>query len=265
MNCNACQAPLPEDSAFCPKCAAPVAEGAVAPADPLLAKLEKALGAQFEIMRLLGRGGMGAVYLARENSLDRLVAIKVLLPEAANAESNERFRREARTAAKLTHPNIVPLHTFGETEGMMYFVMGFVQGESLKDRIDRKGKIEPDDARRILGEVAGALHYAHQQGVVHRDIKPDNILIEDETGKPLLTDFGIAQSVASGETLTQMGTTLGTPHYMSPEQASGERDIDGRSDLYSLGIVGYQMLSGKLPFWSSPVLTDGLVKVLFCP
>ena len=234
-------------------------EGAVAPSDPLLAKLEKALGAQFEILRLLGRGGMGAVYLAREHSLDRLVAIKVLLPEAANAESDERFRREARTAAKLTHPNIVPLHTFGEAEGMMYFVMGFVQGESLKEMIDRKGKIEPDDARRILGEVAGALHYAHKQGVVHRDIKPDNILIADEDGSPLLTDFGIAQSVASGETLTQMGTTLGTPHYMSPEQASGERDIDGRSDLYSLGIVGYQMLSGKLPF-EGDSLRDVLVQ-----
>ena len=233
---------------FCSQCASPVAVGAKPPADPLLAKLERSLGSQFEIMRLLGRGGMGAVYLAREYSLDRLVAIKVLLPDATAAESGERFRREARTAAKLTHPNIVPLLTFGEADGMMYFVMGFVQGESLKSRIERKGKIDPDEARRILGDIAGALHYAHEQGVVHRDVKPDNILIDDENGKPLLTDFGIAQSVASGDTLTQVGTTLGTPHYMSPEQASGERDIDGRSDLYSLGVIGYEMLSGRLPF-----------------
>ncbi len=130
----------------------------------------------------------------------------------------------------------------------MYFVMGFVQGETLKGKLERQGKIGPDDTRRILGDIAGALHYAHEQGVVHRDIKPDNILIEDESGKPLLTDFGVARSVASGETLTQVGTTIGTPHYMSPEQASGERDIDGRSDLYSLGVVGYQMVSGRLPF-----------------
>ena len=248
MNCHSCQAPIPQDAAFCPMCASPVTTGATAASDPLLAALEKTGGSQFEIMRLRGRGGMGAVYLAREYSLDRLVAIKVLLPEATTGDNRERFRREARTAAKLTHPNIVPLHTFGEAEGMMYFVMGFVQGETLKGKLQRLGKIDPDETRRILRDIAGALHYAHEQGVVHRDVKPDNILIEDESGKPLLTDFGIARSVTSGETLTQIGTTLGTPHYMSPEQASGERDIDGRSDLYSLGVIGYQMLSGRLPF-----------------
>lgn len=228
-------------------CASPVTSARAA-SDPLLTALEKTVGSQFEIMRLLGRGGMGAVYLAREYSLDRLVAIKVLLPEATTGDSSERFKREARTAAKLTHPNIVPLHAFGEGEGMMYFVMGFVQGETLKGKLERRGRIDPDETRRILRDIAGALHYAHEQGVVHRDVKPDNILIEDESGKPLLTDFGIARSVTSGETLTQVGTTLGTPHYMSPEQASGERDIDGRSDLYSLGVIGYQMLSGRLPF-----------------
>lgn len=248
MNCHSCQAPVPQDAAFCPMCASPVTSGATAASDPLLAALEKTVGSEFEIMRLLGRGGMGAVYLAREYSLDRLVAIKVLLPEATTGDNRERFKREARTAARLTHPNIVPLHTFGEAEGTMYFVMGFVQGETLKAKLERQGKIDPDETRRILGDIAGALHYAHEQGVVHRDIKPDNILIEDESGKPLLTDFGVARTVASGETLTQVGTTLGTPHYMSPEQASGERDIDGRSDLYSLGVVGYQMVSGRLPF-----------------
>jgi hypothetical protein len=191
---------------------------------------------------------MGAVYLARERALDRLVAIKVLPPDLTDDENIERFRREAKTAAKLTHPSIVPLYTFGETEGMMYFVMGFVQGESLGARLKRKGRLDPDDVRRILADVAAALHYAHERGVVHRDIKPDNILIDDETGKPMLTDFGVAKSVASGETLTQLGTALGTPYYMSPEQAAGDKDVDGRSDLYSLGIVGYQLISGRLPY-----------------
>ncbi len=224
----------------------------MSPADPLRAALETALGAQYEIVRLLGRGGMGAVYLARERALDRTVAIKVLPPEiAVSAEAQERFRREARTAAKLTHPNIVPLHTFGEVEGMMYFVMGYVRGESLADRMRRDEELPPDDARRILSAMADALDYAHRQGVVHRDIKPDNILLEEESGRPMLTDFGIAKAAASGETLTELGTAIGTPHYMSPEQASGERDLDGRSDLYSLGVVGYAMLAGRLPFEGS--------------
>jgi hypothetical protein len=192
---------------------------------------------------------MGAVYLARERALDRLVAIKVLQPESTDADSVERFRREARTAAKLTHPNIVPLHSFGEAGGMMYFVMGFVQGEPLSARLKRRGRLDPDEVRELLATVADALHYAHSHGVVHRDIKPDNILIEDETGKPVLTDFGIAKSASgAGATLTQLGTTLGTPLYMSPEQAAGDRAIDHRSDLYSLGVVGYQLLAGRCPF-----------------
>ena len=221
----------------------------MSPTDPLRAALETALGAQYEIVRLLGRGGMGAVYLARERALDRTVAIKVLPPEiAVSAEAQERFRREARTAAKLTHPNIVPLHTFGEVEGMMYFVMGYVEGESLAERIQRDNELPPAEVRRILGAMADALDYAHRQGVIHRDIKPDNILLEDESGRPMLTDFGIAKASASQETLTELGTAIGTPHYMSPEQASGEREIDGRSDLYSLGVVGYAMVAGRVPF-----------------
>ena len=217
--------------------------------DPERAALERALGAQYEIGRLLGRGGMGAVYLARERALERAVAIKVLPPElAADAEGRERFRREARTAAKLTHPNIVPLHTFGDAEGMLYFVMGYVRGESLGDRMRREGPLPADDARRIMGELAGALDYAHRQEVIHRDIKPDNVLLDDESGRPMLTDFGVAKAQASGATLTEIGAVVGTPHYMSPEQASGARDLDGRSDLYSLGVMGYAMLSGRLPF-----------------
>ena len=247
--CSSCETDVPAESQFCLKCGTPIAGASSTKAsDPLLTGLEDTVGDSHEVIRLLGRGGMGAVYLARERALDRLVAIKVLPPEVMDADSVERFRREARTAAKLTHPNIVPLHTFGEANGMMYFVMGFVQGESLGSRLKRQGGLGSEETRRILAETAGALHYAHARGVVHRDIKPDNILIDDETGKPMLTDFGVAKSVASGETLTQLGTALGTPHYMSPEQAAGEKDIDGRSDLYSLGVVGYQMVSGRLPF-----------------
>ena len=192
---------------------------------------------------------MGAVYLARERNLERAVAIKVLPPDlAGDAESRERFRREARTAAGLTHPNIVPLYTFGDAEGMLYFVMGFVKGESLGDRMRREARLPPEDVRRIVGELAGALDYAHRQGVIHRDIKPDNVLVDEETGRPMLTDFGVAKARAHGATLTEAGAVVGTAHYMSPEQASGARDLDGRSDLYSLGVMAYTMLAGRLPF-----------------
>ena len=217
-------------------------------ADTLRDTLTRALASQYDVLRLLGRGGMGAVYLAREKALDRLVAIKVLRPEATDPESIERFRREARTAARLSHPNIVPLHTFGEAEGTMYFVMGFVPGEPLSVRLRRRGRMEPAQTRELLIQLAGALHYAHSHGVVHRDLKPDNILIEDESDRPMLTDFGVAKLAAQGQTLTELGTTLGTPQYMSPEQAAGERQLDGRSDLYSLGVVAYEMLTGRPPF-----------------
>ena len=249
MTCTQCGAPMGADDVFCPKCGARRSADLPVPADPLRAALERALGVQYDIQRLLGRGGMGAVYLARERSLDRLVAIKILPPEtAADADSRERFRREARTAAKLTHPNIVPLHAFGDVDGMLYFVMGYVRGESLNDRMRREGKLAPEQARRILKEVADALDHAHRQGVVHRDIKPDNILLDDETGRPMLTDFGVAKAKASGATLTATGIIVGTPLFMSPEQASGSAEVDGRSDLYSLGALTYAMLAGRPPF-----------------
>ena len=250
MACPACQQSNPDGARFCLGCGgALAAAGAVVPLDPQRAALERALGAQYEIGRLLGRGGMGVVYLAREKALERAVAIKVLPPDlAADAESRERFRREARTAAKLVHPNIVPLYTFGDAEGMLFFVMGYVRGEPLGERMRREGRIAEHDVRRILGELAGALDYAHRQGVIHRDIKPDNVLLDDESGRPMLTDFGVAKARAGGATLTEVGAVVGTPHYMSPEQASGARDLDGRSDLYSLGVMGYAMLSGRLPF-----------------
>ena len=217
--------------------------------DPLRDRLAAALGPNYELQRLLGKGGMGSVYLAREVALDRLVAVKVLPPEVTgDPETRERFRREARTAAKLTHPHIVPLHSFGESEGLLWFVMGYVAGETLASKLERSPRLDPEIARRVLADVADALDYAHGHGIVHRDVKPENILIEDAGGKALLADFGVARAGTGSTTLTTAGALVGTPLYMSPEQASGERELDGRSDIYSLGIVGYRMLAGRTPF-----------------
>lgn len=217
--------------------------------DPVRASLERALGSEYRILRLLGRGGMGAVYLAREESLERLVAVKVLSQERGLDEaSRERFRREARTAARLTHPNIVPLHAFGEAEGMMYLVMGYVSGESLASRLRRDVRLGVAETRRIVADLADALDHAHRQGVVHRDVKPDNVLIDDESGRALLADFGVARALGGGGTMTQAGTVIGTPDFMSPEQAAGNPHVDGRSDLYSLGALAYALLAGRPPF-----------------
>ncbi|MFL5583134.1 MAG: protein kinase domain-containing protein [Gemmatimonadaceae bacterium] len=258
MTCPACHAPVPPGTKFCNECGARVAaealRDAVAGGDPLRDGIERALAAQYDIVRLLGRGGMGAVYLARDRALERAVAIKVLPPDAAAAgDGLERFKREARTVASLTHPNIVPLYAFGEAArdggpALGYYVMGYVRGESLAARLARDGRLPADETRRVLAELADALDYAHRQGVVHRDIKPDNVLLDDASGRPMLTDFGIAKGRDVGKTLTQVGTVMGTPHYMAPEQAAGDRDVDGRSDLYSLGVLGYAMLAGRVPF-----------------
>ena len=210
--------------------------------------LQDALGSEYEIVRLLGRGGMGSVYLAHEHSLDREVAIKVLRTSAVNDDLRERFLREARTAARLTHPHIVPLHSFGQAGDILYYVMGYVDGESLEALLARAERLDPDEVRRLLHELADALGYAHRQGVIHRDIKPDNVLIERGTGRAVLTDFGIAKLQHARSSLTATGMIVGTPHYMSPEQAAGDRALDGRSDVYSLGVLGYRMLTGQLPF-----------------
>jgi predicted Ser/Thr protein kinase len=217
-----------------------------APSDPTV--LERALGGSYRVLRLLGRGGMGAVYLARDETLDRLVAVKVISGQGpGDAAGRERFRREARAAARLHHPGVVPLHAFGEVEGTMYFVMGYVRGESLGQRLRREGKLPQEEGLRVLAEVADALDHAHRQGVVHRDVKPDNVLLDDESGRALLTDFGVAKIESGGATLTAAGSIVGTPHFMSPEQITGSA-VDGRSDLYALGVVGYAVLAGRLPF-----------------
>ncbi|MCM2257195.1 MAG: serine/threonine protein kinase [Vicinamibacteria bacterium] len=260
MRCPACDEGLPEAARFCPRCGAACAAAPEPPADPVRDLLKAALGRQYEVGRLLGRGGMGAVYLATETALEREVAVKVLPPEhGATRESRERFRREARTAAKLSHPHIVPLHTFGDVDGTLYFVMGYVPGESLAVRLRREGRLPVEEARRILRELADALAYAHAQGIVHRDIKPDNVLLEAGSGRALLTDFGVAKAQGAGQTMTAVGSLLGTPQYMSPEQAQGRADLDARSDLYSFGVMAYAMLAGRLPFEGATV-ADVLVQ-----
>jgi eukaryotic-like serine/threonine-protein kinase len=214
------------------------------------ALVERALSAHYELDAEIGRGGMGIVYRARDRRLKRTVAIKVLPPELAfRSEIKTRFLREAETAAQLSHPNIVPIYTVDESQGLVFFEMAYIKGDNLAKRLHDRGVLPVDEVRRILRDVADALAYAHERGVVHRDIKPDNILLDAEHGRPMVTDFGIARAVSDGDSrLTATGMAIGTPAYMSPEQAAGERVIDGRSDLYALGIVAYQMLSGEPPF-----------------
>jgi serine/threonine-protein kinase len=200
---------------------------------------------------------MGVVYSARDLKLKRRVAIKVLPPELAfREEIRIRFLREAETAARLSHPNIVPIHAVGEVEGLVYFVMAFVDGESLAARLHRRERLPPEEVRRIMKETADALGLAHAMGVIHRDIKPDNILLEGTRRRTMVTDFGIAKALSGGTgsgTLTGTGVVIGTPTYMSPEQAAGEKEIDSRSDIYSLGLVAFEMVVGDPPFQAATV------------
>jgi len=192
---------------------------------------------------------MGWVYLARERALERFVAIKVLRPELAIAEGHrERFRREARIAARLNHPGILGLHSFGEIGNLWYFVMSYIRGETVADKIRREGFLQWTDAHRIMVEMTDALDCAHRNGVIHRDIKPANILLDSENGHAILADFGISRMSGAKETLTATGAIIGTPAFMSPEQVTGASDIDERSDIYSLGAVAYTMLTGREPF-----------------
>ena len=211
-------------------------------------KLTKALEGKYKIIREIGRGGMATVYLAEDFRHGREVAVKVLHPDLASALGTDRFLREIRLAARLNHPHILPLFDSGEADGFLYYVMPYIEGESLRDLMNREGRLTIDHACAIARSVAGALDYANKNKIVHRDIKPENIMINE--GEAMVMDFGIAKALtaASNETLTQIGMVVGTPAYVSPEQAAGETEIDGRSDQYSLGCVVYEMLSGERPF-----------------
>jgi serine/threonine-protein kinase len=214
--------------------------------------VEAALAATYELGPEIGRGGMGIVYRARDRRLKRQVAIKLLPPEVAfRRDVRSRFLREAETAAQLGHPHIVPIYAVDEVGNLVFFVMAYVEGDNLARRLATRGPLPIAEVRRSMQEVGDALAYAHARGVVHRDIKPDNILLDGIDGRAIVTDFGIARAASeSGDLsrLTATGMAIGTPAYMSPEQASGDRDLDARSDLYSLGIVAYQMLCGEPPF-----------------
>ena len=214
--------------------------------------LEAALAGRFKIRRLVGRGGMSSVYLGWDHALERKVAIKVLAPEfEKQIEDRERFRREARIAGTLFHPNIVPVYASEKQNGLTFVVMHYVAGPTLAARLESVGALPVDEAVDILCSIADALDAVHRIGVVHRDIKPDNILLEETTGRPMLSDFGVATVATSEHSRSEVTKALGTPHYMSPEHALGEQACDGRSDLYSLGVVAFRMLTGRLPFTGS--------------
>ena len=211
-------------------------------------RVRAAFADRYEIEREAGQGGMATVYLARDLKHDRQVAVKVLRPELAAALGGDRFTREIRIIARLSHPHILPLHDSGEMGGYLFYVMPFVEGESLREKLQRDGRLPIHEALRILREVVDALAYAHSHGIVHRDIKPDNVMLSGRHA--IVADFGVAKAVsaAGGEKLTTVGVALGTPSYMSPEQAMGEGDIDHRSDIYAVGVLAYEMLTGEPPF-----------------
>src|ERR671910_477902 len=251
MFCSRCGSEITGKSKFCPSCGLDlmattpvhaIATGALQEMD----LVREALAAEYELVEELGRGGMAMVYRARDRHLEREVAIKVLpFSLAFDSEFVERFQREARTAAQLEHPNIIPIYRVGRSGRVIYFVMKFLRGGSVATVLGERRRLMPPEIRRLLLEAGSALGYAAQRGIVHRDIKPDNIMF-DEFGQCVLTDFGIAKA-ASGQRLTGTGMSIGTPHYMSPEQARAQ-GIDGRSDIYSLGVVAYQALTGTVPY-----------------
>ncbi|HUE96401.1 MAG TPA: serine/threonine-protein kinase, partial [Longimicrobiaceae bacterium] len=210
-------------------------------------RLAAALEGRYRIERELGQGGMATVYLAADLKHDRRVALKVLKPELAAVLGAERFVVEIKTTAALQHPHLLPLFDSGSADGFLYYVMPFIDGETLRAKLDRETQLGIEEAVKMATSVADALDYAHRRGVIHRDIKPENILLHD--GRPVVADFGIALAVsaAAGGRMTETGLSLGTPHYMSPEQATAEREISARSDVYSLASVLYEMLAGSPP------------------
>ncbi|HSG08159.1 MAG TPA: protein kinase [Longimicrobiales bacterium] len=224
-------------------------------------RLESALAGRYKIQKKLGEGGMASVYLAEDIKHERKVALKILKPELAAVIGAERFLAEIKTTANLQHPHILPLFDSGESDGFLYYVMPYIEGETLRDRIEREQQLGVDEAVRIARDVADALDYAHRNDIIHRDIKPANILLHD--GRPVVADFGIALAIsaAGGGRMTETGLSLGTPHYMSPEQASADRDLSARSDVYSLGCVLYEMLAGQPPH-TGPSAQSILVRIL---
>src|SRR6267142_1354120 len=252
MYCSRCGTQNKDTAKFCDSCGldltamTPTGVRTEAPEVTEIEMVRKELDEEYEIVDELGRGGMAIVFKAKEKQLDREVAIKVLpFSLAFDKEFVERFQRAARTSAKLEHPNIIPIYRVGKSGRVIYFVMKFLRGKPLSTILAARGTLPPGEIRKILGEVARALAYAHKKEIVHRDIKPDNIMF-DEHGHAVVTDFGIAKA-ASGGKLTGTGMSIGTPHFMSPEQAKAQ-PLDGRSDLYSLGVVAYQCLTGGVPF-----------------
>jgi serine/threonine protein kinase len=252
MFCSRCGTEFQDSAKFCPSCGLDLA--ATTPLAAVVQSAERtevdqvraALKDEYEIKEELGRGGMAIVFKATEKELERDVAVKVLpFSLAFDAEFVERFQREARTSAKLEHSNIIPIYRVGKKGRVIFFVMKFLRGEALSEQLSKRGKLPPNEIRKILVQTASALGYAHKNEIVHRDIKPDNIMF-DESGNAIVTDFGIAKA-ASGTRLTGTGMSIGTPHYMSPEQARAQT-LDGRSDIYSLGVVAYQCLAGVVPF-----------------
>src|SRR6476646_2177889 len=213
-----------------------------------LERLRGVLAQTYTIDRELGKGGMATVYLAQDVKHERPVALKVLHPELAASLGPDRFLREIKTAAKLNHPHILGLHDTGEADGFLFYVMPYVEGESLRERLDRERQLPVDEALHHTRAIASALDYAHRQNIVHRDIKPENVMLYE--GEAMVMDFGIAKAVSSAgsETLTQTGMMIGTPAYVSPEQAAGETNLDGRSDQYSLAVMVYEMITGERPF-----------------
>ncbi len=282
MQCPQCRSTVPDGTPVCPSCqhllgtTPSVATGALTPPDGLVPhtptsaetdqlaiRLQAAIGEAYAVEGTLGAGGFAVVYLVRDLHLKRKLAVKVLSPDLITSRTVlERFRREAETVAQLSHPHIVPLHFIGQKDDLLYLAMECIEGGSLNERIEREGKLSVDEAVRVLREVASALAYAHRRGVIHRDIKPQNVLLEAETGRSLVTDFGIART-EQGTSLTASGMLVGTPAYLSPEQITGQPS-DHRADIYALGVMAYEMLTGQPPF-SGPTPTAVLMKRIASP